>query len=97
MAAFANLSAALLPARGAPPGAAPRLVWTPTDYSRQALSLDPSARAKAGAALAAVAAALEAGAGGVPQDVEGCFDGDGNVVVVQTRPQPGATASSKAA
>jgi phosphoglucan,water dikinase len=109
---FANLSSALLPVAGG--GAASQaggaslpstLAWRPVDYSRHPLSCDGEALQALGAALGAAGAALEAAAGGVPQDVEGCFGpgalaalggqglGKGATlvpVIVQTRPQPGA-------
>ena len=84
--AYANLSRALLPSTGA---GAVGLAWRPVDYSRERLSTEGSARAALGVALARVAVALEAALGG-PQDVEGCVSEEGDVVVVQSRPQPGA-------
>ena len=74
--AFANLSSALLPT--GPCGArasasSSTLAWRPVDYSRQPLSCDGEALQAVGGALAAAGVALEAAAGGVPQDVEGCF------------------------
>jgi len=110
--AFANLSSALLPAAASPggaagaaaPGAKSTLAWRPVDYSRHPVSCDGEALQALGAALGAAGVALEQAAGGVPQDVEGCFGpgalaalsgqglGKGATlvpVIVQTRPQPG--------
>jgi phosphoglucan, water dikinase len=100
---FANLSSALLPApqRGRNT-ASSTLTWRTVEYSRHPLSCDAGAVRAVGRALAAAGAALEARAGGVPQDAEGCFGpealaalAEGSAtkvvpVIVQTRPQPGA-------
>lgn len=56
------------------------------DYSKQTLSIDKEARAQIGQRIGAAAKLLEAEFDG-PQDVEGCFV-DGQLYVVQTRPQP---------
>ena len=55
------------------------------DYSQQAMSTDPEARAIIGARLGRVGALLEQSLGS-PQDVEGGIV-DGDVYIVQSRPQ----------
>ena len=57
------------------------------DYSGDRLLTDAAFRAALMARVARAAAAVEAACGGVAQDVEGCVDDEGNVYVVQTRPQ----------
>jgi alpha-glucan,water dikinase len=57
------------------------------DYGGDALLTDARFREELMLKVARAAAAVEAACGGVAQDVEGCVDGEGNVYVVQTRPQ----------
>ena len=58
-----------------------------TDYSQHFLNTDTSARNALGLHLAGIAKYLEQTLGG-PQDVEGALDANGNVWIVQARPQP---------
>jgi alpha-glucan,water dikinase len=55
-------------------------------YAEDALIWDGETRTAVLGKLAAVGAAVEAACGS-PQDIEGVVDGDGNVAVVQARPQ----------
>jgi phosphoglucan,water dikinase len=97
---FANFSDAIVPAQlggdsgdgggggGAAVAAHPgtETVKVLVDYSKAELSLQESVREELGARLGAVAVLLEKRLGG-PQDVEGCVV-DGEVFIVQSRPQP---------
>jgi len=82
--AYANHSSSLR-ARDTPPDAG-RVCAECVDYSRQELSTSAAARNAIGKKLLDVANALELSLGAA-QDVEGGFRG-GDVVVVQSRPQP---------
>ena len=90
---FANLSRALLPSSSNGNGNSSSLSWRCVDYSRQPLSLDAVARDRLARKLLAAGLALEGSFGG-PQDVEGCLpaglEEEGNIWIVQARPQPGA-------
>lgn len=57
------------------------------DYGGDRLLTDSAFRSDLMTRVARAASAVEAACGGVAQDVEGCVDEDGSVVVVQTRPQ----------
>ena len=61
-------------------------VLRPVDYGGDRLLVDGAFRGALMTRVARAGAAVEA-ALGAAQDVEGCVDGDGNIVVVQTRPQ----------
>jgi alpha-glucan,water dikinase len=64
------------------------LRYEPCDYSGEPVVWEGEAAAALARRVAAAAAAVEvAMGGGQPQDVEGVVDAQGNVTVVQTRPQ----------
>ncbi|XP_078433717.1 chloroplastidic phosphoglucan, water dikinase (ATGWD3) [Wolffia australiana] len=82
--AFANLSEELVaPLRGAEGGEVVRLT---VDYSKEALTVDPTFREQLGRRLCAVGFYLEQKFG-CPQDIEGCLVGK-DIFIVQSRPQP---------
>jgi alpha-glucan, water dikinase len=57
------------------------------DYSSDQLLADAAHQRRLLGRVAAAAAAVEAAMGGSPQDVEGVLTADGQLYVVQTRPQ----------
>jgi alpha-glucan,water dikinase len=56
------------------------------DYNEDPITCDPEFRRKVMSDICKVGAAIEAAMGSA-QDIEGVVDPDGNVYVVQTRPQ----------
>jgi alpha-glucan,water dikinase len=59
----------------------------PVDYTADRLFSDAEFQAQTLARIAAAAAAVEAAAGGTPQDIEGVVTAEGEIFIVQTRPQ----------
>ena len=83
--AYANLSTALRSRYGAPTHG--KVTTESVDYTRQDLSTSESARARIGERLLKIATELEFSLG-CAQDVEGGLLSNGDVVIVQSRPQP---------
>ena len=82
--ALNNMSEAMMVDEG---GAADgKMVRVKVDYSQQALSISPLARATFGRCLAAIGTLLEENLDG-PQDVEGAVVEE-DIFIVQARPQP---------
>jgi len=94
MMAFANFSMEQQPEGVAGMGWTPvddlgsGLVGRTVDYSKVLFSVDESLRANAGRKLAAAGRLLEEEFGSRAQDVEGAFTKEGDLYIVQTRPQP---------
>eukprot|EP00803_Ostreobium_quekettii_P004598 evm.model.scf_1052.1 EVM.evm.TU.scf_1052.1 scf_1052:16591-22201(-) len=92
--AFANFSMELQPEGVEERGWAPvddvgsGLVGKTVDYSLIPMSFDESVRTDAGRKLVAAGGLLEEEFGGRAQDVEGAFTKEGDLYIVQARPQP---------